>query len=307
MHGEGGAAAGVAVEFRQDDARDAEGLVEMLRDGDGLLTEGGIADENDFVRLDFGLQIDELLDEIVVDLQTAGGIQDDGIQIVKLRVGDGAAGDRVDVFRLAIREDIDAELLREDFDLVDGGGSVEVAADEQRLAFQLVLQMEGQFCGRRRLTGAMETAEHDDGWFRDEIQRLVVLAQQGGQLVVDDFDGELSGRDGIHDGFAEALLGDVRDEFLGDGVVHVGVKQGGADFGHCVLDVGFREFTAAGQVSESRFESVSKVVEHRSDDRGNVRRETRDERGDERRQDDETVYVRDSGRLGRRCRSWLRS
>ena len=34
----------------------------------------------------------------------------------------------------------------------------------------------------------------------------------------------------------------------------LGVKQGGADFGHCVLDVGFREFTAAGQVSESRFE-----------------------------------------------------
>ena len=135
MHGEGGAAAGVAVEFRQDDARDAEGLVEMLRDGDGLLAEGGIADENDFVRLDFGLQIDELLDEIVVDLQTAGGIQDDGIQIVKLRVGNGAASNRIDVFRLAIREDIDAKFLCEDFDLVDGGGTVEVATDEQRFPF----------------------------------------------------------------------------------------------------------------------------------------------------------------------------
>ena len=74
MHGERGTAAGVTIEFRENNARDTKGLVEMLRNGNGFLTESGIADENDFVRLDFGLQINELLDEIVVDLQAAGGI-----------------------------------------------------------------------------------------------------------------------------------------------------------------------------------------------------------------------------------------
>ncbi len=43
-HREGGAAAGVAIEFGEDDAGDADGFVEVFGDGDRLLAGGGIGD-----------------------------------------------------------------------------------------------------------------------------------------------------------------------------------------------------------------------------------------------------------------------
>ena len=62
-HRERRAAAGVAVELGEDDAGDADGVVEVLGDGNRLLAGGGVGDEQGFLRVDEGVQALEFLDE----------------------------------------------------------------------------------------------------------------------------------------------------------------------------------------------------------------------------------------------------
>ena len=64
---EGGAASSVAVELGEDDAGEAEGVVEMFGDADRLLTGGRVADEEDLLRSQRFLELLELFEEWLVD------------------------------------------------------------------------------------------------------------------------------------------------------------------------------------------------------------------------------------------------
>ena len=56
----------------------AEPIVEALGDAGRFLTRHRVGDEQDLDRLDRGLDRRELVHEPLVDLQAAGGIDDDG-------------------------------------------------------------------------------------------------------------------------------------------------------------------------------------------------------------------------------------
>src|SRR5687768_13179246 len=71
------AAARIAVELRHDHARDAEALVEALRDLHGLLSRHAVDDEQDLVWTNRLLEALELRHHLVVDLQPAGRVDDD--------------------------------------------------------------------------------------------------------------------------------------------------------------------------------------------------------------------------------------
>ncbi len=61
-------------------------------------------------------------------------------------------------------EDGDVDLPPEGAQLLDGGGALEVGADEQRVA-ALLLEPAGELAGVRRLTGALEARhQHDRRW-----------------------------------------------------------------------------------------------------------------------------------------------
>ncbi len=63
-----GAAAGVTVELRQDDAGEVERLVKALRDLHGFLTRHAVGDKEDFVRTDRLPEPHQLGHQFVVDL-----------------------------------------------------------------------------------------------------------------------------------------------------------------------------------------------------------------------------------------------
>src|SRR3954452_12107750 len=65
-----GAAAGVAVELAHQHAVELDGLGELLGDVDGVLAGHRVDDEQDVVRLDRPADLDELLHELGVDVQT---------------------------------------------------------------------------------------------------------------------------------------------------------------------------------------------------------------------------------------------
>src|SRR6185369_3269554 len=119
------AAAGVAVELREDEAVEREAPVELGRGLHRVLADHGVADEEDVVGLDARLDLLELRHERVVDREPAGGVVDDDVVLLLLRLLERAPAE---LGRLEPRdvEHRDVELLAEDAELIDGGGAVDV-------------------------------------------------------------------------------------------------------------------------------------------------------------------------------------
>ena len=193
LHGEGCAAAGVAVHLGEDDAGEAEALVEGLGHVYGLLPEGGVGYEENLVWLDLGLEALEFADECVVDLEAARGVEEDEVGAELLGLFPAVAGDAGNVLGGAVGVAGEVFLLGEGLQLVDGGGSVDVAGDEHGLA-PVLGEALGELGGGGGLARAVEADEED-------AQRAI-LAQVGGALaeeldefVVDDLDDLLAGGD----------------------------------------------------------------------------------------------------------------
>ena len=76
-------------------------------------------------------------------------------------------------------------------------------------------------------------------------------AERRDQLVVHDLDDHLAGRDRLDDFDADRLLLDVVDEGARDIERDVGFEQRAANFAHRLVDVGFAQRTAAGELVEN--------------------------------------------------------
>jgi hypothetical protein len=97
-HREGGTTTGIAIEFGQDDAADSDGVVEVLRDGNGLLTGGGVGDEEGLLRFDEFVELLELLDEGAVDFLAARGVENDDGGVARFLGFESLFGDLEEVF-----------------------------------------------------------------------------------------------------------------------------------------------------------------------------------------------------------------
>ena len=89
--GERRAAARVAVELREDHAVEVDPLLERGRDVHGLLTRHRVEDEQHVRRLRLVADGGELVHERGVDLEAAGGVEDDEVAAVLRSGGDAVA------------------------------------------------------------------------------------------------------------------------------------------------------------------------------------------------------------------------
>jgi hypothetical protein len=152
------------------------------------------------------------------------------------------------------------DLFRERRELVDGGGAVEVAGDEQRPA-AFLFQAVGELGGSRRLARAVQSTDQDAGG-RVEVEWLLVAAKQAGEFVVEDFDDLLARFDRLEDFGAERLVLHLGDEILGDAEFDVGFEQGDADFAQRVGDVLFGDVAESAEFAERVVEAVGEAGKH---------------------------------------------
>ena len=87
---------------------------------DGLLAEGGVGDEEDLVRLEGVADAADFFHQVAVDLQAAGGVDDDEVRRGGFGFFDQAAHHRGDIGRGAVGAEIEAFVLGEGLELVDG-------------------------------------------------------------------------------------------------------------------------------------------------------------------------------------------
>ena len=250
------AAAGVAVGLGQDDTGDADLLVEGLGHVDGLLAGHGIHDQQRFVDLDMLLDADQLVHQGIVNLQTACGIKDHDVIAVVPGISHGLFGDELGLLG-AHREDGHVDLLTNDLQLLDSGGTVDVTGDQQRAA-ALAAVVPAQLGGVGGFTVTLQAAHHQHGLaFVFDAQILgLIAAHQLGQFLVDDLDDLLGGGQAFHDLLPHGTLRDLSAEVFGNFVVDIGFQQRHADFAHGSFDVRLGEFAFAAQFFEYAIQAI---------------------------------------------------
>ena len=142
--------AGVAVDLREDDAGERQGLGEGFGGGESVLAGHGVEDEQHLVGLDRLMDPGDLRHHLLVDAQPPGGVDDHDVG-GPFAALEAVAGDldRVGLPRLAVEPD--ARLAGEHLELADGRRALEVGSHQQHLA-PLLLEMGAELGGQGRLS-----------------------------------------------------------------------------------------------------------------------------------------------------------
>ncbi len=288
-----GAAAGVGIELGEDHAVEFELLVERLGGVHRVLAGHGVDDQEDLVGHDRGVDPAEFAHEFIVEVESAGGVEDHHVDAggfgvldrVAADIDRGADGLAVlgDLVRLAVELHaaspiitfrLRLDLLGQHAELGHRRRTLQVRGDQHhRLA--LFLEVGRQLAAGRGLAAALEARHHEDGRpgldKHDRRRRLDLTgfgvhrrfaAQQLDQLVVDDLDHLLAGLHGIEHLRAHRLLEDPATKRLGHFVMHIRLEQGLADLFHRFTDIGFRNLAAAAERTQRVFKFIRQVVEH---------------------------------------------
>src|SRR5262245_16647559 len=246
------AAARVAVELRQHDSVERDALLERLRDVDGFLTCHRVEHEQNVRGLRDVADALELVHQLLVHVQAAGGVEDDRVGV---ELFDPVADDRdriAAVFAVHGNLDLLAELL----ELVDRRRALQVGGDEAGLP-PFLPQQQRELRGGRRLARALEPGEQDHrGRPTGEGELRAAGAHQGRQLVVDDLHDLLARRDALQDLLTERPLPDLSNEVLDDLEVDVGLEQGEPDLAHRARNRLLVELSAPAEITEGALEPV---------------------------------------------------
>ena len=166
------------------DPVEGDALLERERDVHGLLARHRVEDEQHVRRLRRPRNAPELLHQLLVDVQAAGGVEDHDVEAL-LAGGIEAEPSCRDGIAAVEREDGKLDLLAELLELVDRRGALEIASDEAG-PLSVSTQEETELRSGGRLSRALEPREQDHRRRAAEREPRVPGAHEAGQLLVDD-------------------------------------------------------------------------------------------------------------------------
>ena len=240
-----GAAAGVAVELGEHDAVELRDLGELLGDVDGVLAGHGVDHEQDGVRAHALLDPRQLLHQRLVDVQAAGGVDDQHVLAVARGLIQSPARDVDRVAVGALLVDRRAGLGADLHELLDRRRPVDVARSDRHRRVVLLAQHLRELRGGGGLARALQAGHQHHGRRPGrERQPRRRAAHQLGELLVDDLDDLLAGVQLLGDVGSERPLLDRRRELLDDLEVDVRLQQREPDLAHRAVDVVVREGAA---------------------------------------------------------------
>ncbi|MNC11862.1 hypothetical protein D3C75_595710 [compost metagenome] len=225
LDGDSCTAAGIIVQFGDDDACQPQLFMEAVRHIHGLLAGHGIHHKQNFVRYHGLLNLRQLFHQRFVDMETSGGIDQNVIMPVFLGVGNALFGD---VHRIDVRAGSEyrhLQLFAQNLQLLDGGRPVNIRGHHQR-AVVLLLQILGQLAGGGGFPCALQTGHQDD--CRRTVgpgQLGLSAAHQSGQLFVDDIHNHHARGEAFHYFLADGAFPDPGNEILDDLKVYVSLQK----------------------------------------------------------------------------------
>ncbi len=220
-HGDGRAAARVAVHLGQDQAGQAKLLVEAVGDAHRFLAGHRVGHQQNFVRRGPLFDGQHFGHHHRVNLQTSGSVQDDDAVTDLAGVLDGFGAQVGGHVRPAEHRHVN--LRAESLQLFCRRRSVGVGGHEQR-PVPLSPQPAGQLGGHRRLARALQAHQHDHSRRLAAQIQLARLAQRDDQFFVNDLDHLLAGVQGPRHFGANRALAHSRQKFFDNREVNVGFE-----------------------------------------------------------------------------------
>src|ERR1039457_490024 len=256
-HREWRTAPGATVELGEDDAVDADGIVESLGDVHGLLAGHGVDGEDDLVHRRRLADVAQLLEQWLVDLETSGGVEDHDIAVEPCRFRNPACAELRDL-RLAVGNGhrnlvVEAELL----ELLHCGGPRDVGCDQHRTV-TVAPDRNAELGGGGGLARALEADQHDHRrWVRLVLDLALLTTEQRDELVVDDLHDLLTGGQRLEHVTADGGLAAPVDKIACDPEVDVCLEQGHETLAHPKLHVLLGQAAATGDPAKRRGEPIT--------------------------------------------------
>ena len=237
-------------------------LVERGGAVDGVLSGHPVDHQIHLVGLHLLVDQTQLIHQLLIDRQAAGGIQNDDGDVFLASFGDGVAANlnRILGARLGVHGHI--QLLADDVQLFDGGRSLQVGRDKHGLRLALH-QRSRQLAAGGGLAGALQAAQHQNVQVLPQVQRGIHRPQDGDQLLLDNPNQLLAGIQGQQDLLAQGLFGDRGHEVPHDIDADIGLQQGLLHQRQTIAHIGFGQLALAAQALKSRVQTVFQRVEHR--------------------------------------------
>ena len=253
---ERGAAPGVAVELREQHPVEIDALGERLGDVDGILPGHRVQHQEDVVRLGLLADRRQLVHQLLVDVEPAGGVDDQDVVAGPARLSQRPRGDLGGRPLGSLLIDASARLPAHRDELIDRGGALGVAG-RQGDALALAHEQLGELRAGRRLARALEAGHQDHRRARAREREVAArAAHQLGELLVDDLDHLLARVEAVEDARAQAALSDLRGELLDDLEVDVGLEQGEADLAHRAVDVRLGQLSPRANSGERLLQAI---------------------------------------------------
>jgi len=130
--GKGRATARVAVHFGKDESVESEPFVKLLGALNGVLSEHGIGDEEDFVGPDFLFDLSELPHELVVNVKASRRIDQEHVMPGVSRLSQCSFAEGQWLLAGGSVPDLDIDIFGDHFELVAGCRSIDVHRDHHR-------------------------------------------------------------------------------------------------------------------------------------------------------------------------------
>ena len=179
------------------------------------------------------------------------------------RFGQRALGDHERRFARECARESRTNLRRQGLQLQNRGRPIHIGADQQHFFALFLDQPTRELARRRRLARTLQAGEHHDHRaLRTQIQAGTRLAHELGQLLMDDLDEGLAGRQALDDFGADRASLDRLRKTLDDGQSHVSIEQGKPNLPHGIGNIIVRESPAARERTQRLAESCRQLIKH---------------------------------------------
>ena len=267
-HGKRGTASGITIELGEHDSGETNTVTECGRGIDRILTNHGVKDKHDFVRIDGLANSDRLIHHLLIDTQTARGIDDHNIDAMSDRIiqtGTSHLNRITDTITRFGCPHLNARALTDNLKLADSIGALKVRGNKQN-ALSLFAQPLTKLSGQSRLTCTLQTCEHENCRASLGKMQLSGFATQDlNKFIVNNADNLLTGVERAGASRSIGLLANLSGELTNDRKGDVGIDQGTTNLANSLIDIRFRQDSARTEPLKGGGQTIRKIRESHCD------------------------------------------
>ena len=259
MHRKRCTATAITIHTSEHNAGNADTLIKITRQIDGILTGQAVGNEQDFMRIGGLANIRHFHHQRLVNMRAACGIENDDIMRAKFCSLNGASGNfhrrLTGNDRQRINTGLDAKLAK----LFLRSRTARIERGHQHFFALTFSQALRDLARRRRLTRTLQADHHDDDRGRCiQIDGNAFSAKHFDKFVMDDLDDHLAGLDAFQDFGTNGLF----PHLVGEGANHfqrnVSLDQCAAYFAQRRGHVGLRKGAASGKAVQDGAKTLLK-------------------------------------------------